>query len=287
MPEGPCLDADGALHVAEIGAGYVTAIDLATGVATRRFDTGGGPNGCALGLDGALYVSNNGGVERSGDVVDLTAEHGQGRVQRCQAGDGCVETVYTDFSGGRLSGPNDIATGPDGTLWITDPGHGDLKTPRGRIFHAAADGSSIQHVAEGYQFCNGLAFSADGSELFVAETGSRSVWVHPVDGGVLGERRLFAKLPRGCGSDGLCFDSAGNLIVAGAFAGLVLVYDADGALQEQFEVEDKLVTSVGFAGPELEQLVITLTHTGRLLVLDWPVPGLPLPGHARYVPRAS
>jgi gluconolactonase len=287
MPEGPCLDAVGLLHVAEIGAGFVTAIDLATGTVTRRFETGGGPNGCTLGLDGALYVANNGGVERSGEVVDVTAERGEGRVQRCLPDTLAVETVYTEHPGGQLSGPNDITAGPDGALWITDPGHGDLKTPRGKIFRAAPDGSSIEQVAAGYQFCNGLAFTADGSEVFVAETGSRSVWAHPVDGHRLGERRLFAKLPRGCGADGLCFDSVGNLIVAGAFAGLVFIYDTDGDLQDQFEVDDKLVTSVGFAGPSLQQLVITLTHTGRLLVLDWPIPGLPLPGHPSYASTAA
>jgi gluconolactonase len=79
------------------------------------------------------------------------------------------------------------------------------------------------------------------------------------------------------GPDGLCLDSAGNVIVAAAFGGLVLVYDPDGRLVEQMPVPDRLVTSVAFGGPDRRDLFITLTSTGHIMTVAWPVPGLPVP----------
>jgi gluconolactonase len=278
MPEGPCLDSDGQLYVVEIGAGFVTRIDVDSGVIDRRFTTGGGPNGCALGPDGNLYISNNGGVEKGTEFVDVTGHHGPGRVERCSTADGSVSEVCRASRERTLSGPNDVAFDNEGYMWFTDPGHGDLKEARGIIYRSSTDGKDVREVASGYQYPNGLAFTANGDTLLIAETGSRTIWKHEVKDAGLGERQLFAKLPRGAGPDGFCLDSAGNVIVAGAFAGQVFVFDSDGVLVEQFEVEDKLVTNVAFGGSTFKQLFITLTHLGQLVTRDWPVPGLALPG---------
>jgi gluconolactonase len=275
MPEGPCLSRNGSLFVVEIGAGWVTAIDVAAGQARRHGRTGGGPNGCALGADGFLYVANNGGVQRGEEFVDVTVVHGPGRIERCDPQTGEVEVAFAKGSSGDFSGPNDLAVDSDGGLWFTDPGHGDVKEPRGRIYYASPGGQP-EVVAGGYQYCNGLAFTPDGSSLLVAETGSRSLWRHPVDRGKLGERELFARLPRGGGPDGLCLDSSGNVVVAGAFLGCIFVYDEQGNEVEVIEVPDRLVTNVAFGGDGLSTLFATLTMNGELVAIEWPVPGLPL-----------
>src|SRR5271154_7089902 len=60
LPEGPVAMADGSVLVTEVARGTVTRVS-ASGAVTVVAELGGGPNGLAIGPDGALYVCNNGG----------------------------------------------------------------------------------------------------------------------------------------------------------------------------------------------------------------------------------
>ncbi len=60
FPEGPVAMADGSVILTEISRGRLTRVGT-DGALTVVADTGGGPNGLAVGPDGALYVCNNGG----------------------------------------------------------------------------------------------------------------------------------------------------------------------------------------------------------------------------------
>jgi gluconolactonase len=62
FPEGPVALADGSIALVEIARGTVSRVTPDGDVAVIA-DLGGGPNGLALGPDGALYVCNNGGFE--------------------------------------------------------------------------------------------------------------------------------------------------------------------------------------------------------------------------------
>ena len=60
-PEGPCYrPSDGTVLVCEIGAGQLTRVHPDTGETEVVAKLGGGPNGCAVGPDGAVYVCNDG-----------------------------------------------------------------------------------------------------------------------------------------------------------------------------------------------------------------------------------
>jgi gluconolactonase len=60
FPEGPVVCQDGSVVLTEIRHGRCTRV-LPSG-STRVFsNTGGGPNGLAIGPDGAFYLCNNGG----------------------------------------------------------------------------------------------------------------------------------------------------------------------------------------------------------------------------------
>ena len=60
FPEGPVVMADGSVIVVEIQSGDITRV-LPDGKKQRVAHVGGGPNGAAIGPDGALYICNNGG----------------------------------------------------------------------------------------------------------------------------------------------------------------------------------------------------------------------------------
>src|SRR5687768_12194536 len=61
FPEGPVIMADGSVIVVEIAGGRVTR--CWEGRKETICEIGGGPNGAAIGPDGALYVCNNGGMD--------------------------------------------------------------------------------------------------------------------------------------------------------------------------------------------------------------------------------
>src|SRR5690349_5313314 len=61
FPEGPVAMADGSVILGEIAGGAVTRV-TPDGAKSEIGKAGGGPNGVALGPDGALYVCNNGGA---------------------------------------------------------------------------------------------------------------------------------------------------------------------------------------------------------------------------------
>ena len=63
FPEGPVVMPDGSIIVVEIGAGRVTRI-WGEGRTEVVAATGGGPNGAALGPDGAIYVCNSGAIDQ-------------------------------------------------------------------------------------------------------------------------------------------------------------------------------------------------------------------------------
>lgn len=59
--EGPAWLPDGRVALTSISHGRVYIVDT-SGAAVERIDTGGAPNGLAVGPDGAMYVAQNGGV---------------------------------------------------------------------------------------------------------------------------------------------------------------------------------------------------------------------------------
>ncbi|MDR4215676.1 SMP-30/gluconolactonase/LRE family protein, partial [Bacillus paralicheniformis] len=61
-PEGPIALSDGSVLLVEIRRGTLSRV-TPDGEVTVVADLGGGPNGAAIGPDGAGYVCNNGGFE--------------------------------------------------------------------------------------------------------------------------------------------------------------------------------------------------------------------------------
>ena len=258
FPEGPVWR-DGELLFTEIAAGVVSRW-TASGVEPFA-RTGGGPNGAAVGPDGALYVTQNGGLTTDDRVT-------AGIMRIGASGD--VDLVLTSVAGLTLEGPNDLAFGPDGRLWFTDPrGAADpARNDRpGRVFAAdVATGDGELVVEVGPVFPNGIAFLADGT-LVWTESFTRRV-LALVDG----RSEVVIELPERHAPDGLCVGADARLYVASTFAHCVSVVDG-GQIAERLLCGDGMVTNCCFGGTDL---YVTESRHGALWRFPLGRDGLPL-----------
>src|SRR4051794_25313516 len=114
FPEGPIAMPDGSVIVVEMFGPRITRV-LPDGSKQTVADIVGGPNGLAVGPDGALYLCNNGGCFTPVDLgewlfpgpFDRTKYVG-GRIQRVDIETGAVTDLYTECDGRALRAPNDI-----------------------------------------------------------------------------------------------------------------------------------------------------------------------------------
>ncbi|GAA3358172.1 SMP-30/gluconolactonase/LRE family protein [Saccharopolyspora gregorii] len=282
FPEGPVALADGSVLVVEIRRGTLSRVDP-DGAISVVADCGGGPNGAAIGPDGAVYVCNNGGF-RWHDRDGLSVPGGQpddysgGRLQRVTL-DGEVTDVCTEVDGRPLRGPNDLVFDADGGCYFTDFGKTRAREmDLGGLYYALPDGSRVEELVFPLHQPNGVGLSPDGDRVHVAETGSGRVWSWEVLGP--GRVRRGAELLHGFSGarmlDSLAVDSAGNVCVATLNTGEISVLSPDGELVEQVPVPvpDPLVTNICFGGPDLRTAYITSSGRGVLYETEWPRPGL-------------
>ena len=105
FPEGPVVCHDGSVVLTEIRHGRCTQVS--PDGSTRVFsNTGGGPNGLAIGPDGAFYLCNNGGsryVEGTSMGQGPHPDYTGGSIQRIDPHTGEHTTLYTSCNGNKLS----------------------------------------------------------------------------------------------------------------------------------------------------------------------------------------
>jgi len=292
FPEGPVALPDGSIAVCEIGAGVVTRVQPDGSTATIA-DVGGGPNGAALGPDGALYVVNNGGFlwTELGDLripVDLATGANEpdgfegGWVDRIDLDTGEVTTLYRDHEGRRLNSPNDIVFDANGGFWFTDLGKMRVHDlDRGGLFYASADGSSITKPVSGLFGANGVGLAPDGATVYVAEsyTGRLLAWDVVGPGQVAGGRgpggggRCVIATP--AGFDSLAVEADGRVVVAAITHGVCVVDPATGE-HEFVDMPDPFVTNLCFTGDDHRTTYLTMSGGGWLGEATWPRPGLAL-----------
>jgi len=290
FPEGPIALDDGGVLLVEIARGTLTKVS-ADGAVDVVAETGGGPNGAAVGPDGAVYICNNGGCFEWEDIAGFTLPGPVppgwtgGAIQRVDLASGEVTTLYTESSGRPLRAPNDLVFDAHGGFWFSD--HGvrlERTSDRTGLHYAKPDGSSCEEVVFPVDGPNGIGLSPAGDLLYAAETHTGRVFSWPVDGPGSVQKvspvgnggNLLAGLPGMQLLDSLAVDAEGWVCVGTLVNGGITAISPDGATVQHTALPDPLVTNICFGGPNLRTAYATLSGTGQLVSFEWPRGGLRL-----------
>ena len=293
FPEGPICMPDGSVILVEIASANLTRV-LDTGRKEIICEVGGGPNGAAIGPDGACYVCNNGGFEWEKDrktgglrPIGSADSYVTGRIERIDLTTGKLERIYDKCGDHKLNGPNDIVFDRKGNMWFTDLGKTRARDrDHGAVYWARPDGSEIIEVIQPITTPNGIGLSPDEKTLYVAETEGARLYAFPIIGDGKVEKMAFPESLNGgqlitCDGglrrfDSLALEANGNICVATLVTGGITVANSNGGTKEFIPTNDPFTTNICFGGPDLRKAFITLSWQGLLVTTEWPRPGLPL-----------
>jgi len=178
-----------------------------------------GPEDATIGSDGRVYVTTQSGhviyiqnrrvfefafpggrplgieVSRDGSFVIANAYLGLQRIDR----DGNVTTLLSDVDGQPLVYANNLAIGPDGTIYFSESSskfgaessHGTYEGSlldimehggHGRVFAFDPSTGDVETLLDSLNFANGVALGEEGEFLLISETGHYRVLKHWLTG---------------------------------------------------------------------------------------------------------
>jgi len=246
-------------------------------------------------------------------IVNDTAD---GHVHRMRL-DGHYETLIEEIDGQPIGSANYVFLDRQDRLWIAvatrkPPPHETIEVRHDGYIALVEDGTA-RIIADGLRWPNEVRLDRHESYAYVSETFGQRVLRYRVSGsGDLGDPEVFGPDPLGnCAlPDGIALDADGNLWVAIVSRNGLQVIEPGGEAHTVFEQpvppalaalaaalpggrirremlaacagpDLKLLTSVGFAGPELKTVVMGSLAMDHLVSFASPVAGLPLRHQAR------
>ncbi|MBO9462199.1 SMP-30/gluconolactonase/LRE family protein [Labrenzia sp. R5_0] len=214
--------------------------------------------------------SNGNTRDRQGRLV--SCQHGTRSVTRTEL-DGTRTVIADSYQGKRLNSPNDVIVQSTGAIWFSDPTYGILSDYEGytaepeqaarNVFRVDPTTGEVEAMITDFTQPNGLAFSADESVLYVAESGSsHDAGVPSVirsfkldDTGRILSDDVFATIDRGL-PDGMRVDIAGNLWSSASDG--IHCFHPDGTRLGKILVPE-VVSNLCFGGMRGNRLLITAT----------------------------
>jgi len=219
-----------------------------------------------------VEFTNGRTLDRDGSV--LQCSHGHRRVERDR--DGVVTPVVDNWNGTPFNAPNDLVVAADGSIWFTDPPYGIIFPREGHagvreygdhyVFRHDPQTGETRPVVMDVEEPNGLAFSPDGSILYVADSsgipqepevvqqgvGNHHIRAYDVVGFRCKNGRTFATVDSGV-PDGLRVDTQGNVWTSAADG--VHVYAPTGEKLGSIPIPE-VVANLCFGGEDGRELFI-------------------------------
>lgn len=222
--------------------------------------------------------SNGLTLDKKGRLV--ACEHENRRVSLTDK-DGSVTTIASHFMGKRLNSPNDVVVKSDGSIYFTDPPYGlnhvfgsfgTQELPFYGVYRLAPDGGELRLLVDD-SVPNGLAFSLDESQLYIADTENSHIRVFDVDDdGNTTNGRIFAEISgEPLAPDGMKIDSEDNIYVTGK--GGVWVLDPNGSRIGVIPVPE-LPANLSWGDEDWKTLYITARSSLYKIRLN--IPGVPV-----------
>ncbi|MGV8938262.1 MAG: SMP-30/gluconolactonase/LRE family protein [Allorhizobium sp.] len=192
-----------------------------------------------------------------------------------------------DPDGGRPdSRLNDGKIGPDGHFWVGTRDEAVPQTGNGRLYRVAPDGSFVT-VLDGLLTSNGLAWSADGRQMYHSDSSGLYIQSFDFDvaTGTIGPaKRLHDCTTEDGRPDGAATDADGLYWSAGIRGGRLNRISPAGDVVEVYRMPVIAPSMPCFGGPDMRTLYVTsltMEHDGReqpgtLLSFPAPVAGVPV-----------
>ena len=274
FPEGPVWCEDGTLVVTSVAEGALYRIWPETGNKKKIADTAGGANSCWPVDDGGFIVTQNGGI----DFASVFAAHGLSLpfpfppLRRVEAG---LQRVAADGSVFYLlrgmQAPNDLVVAPDGTIFFTDPPA--MPSPQNAAIgcvRALRPGGTVELIADGFTYCNGIALEKSG-RLVVVE-GSGLMRLHAG-----GEKEWIVETLGNGAADGFCLDAEGRFYLASSMENGVRIIEDNKEVEFMDLPESGLSTNCCFGGSDGRSLFVTNGLPGTVWMwAEMPTPGMAL-----------
>jgi sugar lactone lactonase YvrE len=170
----------------------------------------------------------------------------------------------------RMNQPNDLAIGPDETLYASDP---DWKQGTGQLWRIDRSGN-VARLATEMGTTNGIEVSPDGKTLYVNETVQRKVWAFAITAEhTLADKRLLIEFPD-FGMDGMRCDVDGNLYITRHGKGTVVKVSPQGEVLREIDILGKLPSNICFGGADGRTAYVTEMEHRRLVEFRVDRPGL-------------
>ena len=239
---------DGALHITDMHGGHVLRIgdDGAVTIEAKLDDM---TSGLGWLPDGRLLVVS---------MADR-------KVMRREPDGQMVE--HADLNGIATFHCNDMIVAADGTAYVGNSGFSlfPMGEPRTAAVARVDPAGDVNVAAADLWFPNGLAITADGGTLVVAESAGYCLTAFAIGSdGTLSDRRVWAPLAAGHAPDGLCLDAEGAAWVAVPHLRKFIRVREGGEVVETIAV-DRHALACALGGPERRTLYMAVSECGAPL----------------------